>query len=283
MTSPLLSIVIPTFRRPGDLARLLQALEGQGAEDAEVVVVDNSPEGGAVVTPGTRLIHEPRPGVAHARNAGVAAARGRFVLFIDDDERPGPGWLAAWRAAAQGGIAAGFGPVEPVFEIPPPAALRPAFEAMFSRRIAAAPGEDVTARRAWLGTGNSMFDRARCFPEPEPFDPRFNGGGEDVWLLRRLAEERGLRFTWVAGARVSEEVPAARLTAAWLAARRFHAGRLRCIVEAGGGHRARVAFWMAAGLVQGLGYGLLSLAGPGRDAFRAKSAGGWGKVLWWRR
>ncbi len=289
MSGLLISIVIPTFRRPEGLAALLGDLTGDLAGDVEVLVVDNSPEAGAAGLvagfAGVTCLHEPRPGVAHARNAGVARARGRFVLFIDDDERPGPGWLAGWRQVAETGVAAAFGPVEPVFETPPPLGLQGAFEAMFSRRMALPDGADITDRRAWLGTGNSMFDRARCFPDGPPFEARFNGGGEDVWLLRSLVEVRGLRLTWSARTPVCEHVPAARLTPAYLRARRFHGGRLRVVVEAGGGHGGRVLFWMAAGLVQALGHGAAALAlwpTSRRDAQLAKAAGGLGKLLWWR-
>lgn len=286
--TPLISIVVPTFRRPMDLAALLAALAPELPADVELLVVDNSPEAGAraVVEAQARAtyLHEPRPGVARARNAGVAAARGGHVLFIDDDERPGPGWLAAWARLAEAGVAAAFGPVRPVFAAPPPPGLEAAFTAMFSRDLGRADGADVTAQRAWLGTGNALFDRARCFPDGAPFDLRFDAGGEDVWFLRHLAEERGLRFTWAAEAMVFEHVPASRLTADYLCRRRFHGGQLRALVEAGGGHWHRVAFWMAAGAVQALGFGLAAgLPGPGRAALRAKAWGGLGKLLWWRR
>jgi len=48
-----------------------------------------------------RYRHEPRPGVARARNAGVAASRGDFIAFLDDDEEADQHWLA--------GLAVGFG------------------------------------------------------------------------------------------------------------------------------------------------------------------------------
>nr|WP_227754539.1 glycosyltransferase family 2 protein [Stagnihabitans tardus] len=284
----MISIVIPTFRRPEDLAALLAVLAPDLPGDVELLVVDNSPEAGArqVVEAQARALylHEPQPGVARARNAGVAAARGGHVLFIDDDERPGPGWLAAWRRLAEAGVAAAFGPVRPVFAVPPPPGLEAAFTAMFSRDLGLEEGADVTGQRAWLGTGNALFDRARCFGRGAPFDLRFDAGGEDVWFLRHLAEDLGLGLTWAAGAEVFEHVPASRLTEDYLCRRRFHGGQLRSLVEAGGGHWLRVGFWMAAGAVQALGFGLAAqLPLAARGALRAKAWGGLGKLLWWRR
>ena len=293
---PQISIVIPTYRRQAWLAALLQALAAQRATlpaarqgAVEVLVVDNCPEGSArdtvIEAPGLRYLREAAKGVANARNAGVAAARGRHVLFIDDDEIPAPGWLAAFLALADSGAEAAFGPIEPRYEAPPPADLAPILDRLFSRRMAAADGADISGLRAYLGSGNSMFDRARCLSGPEPFDPRFNGGGEDVWLLRRLVEDEGVILRWCAGGRVEEIVPADRMTEAFLRRRRFRDGQLRCIVDAGAGGwrgRARTGFWMAAGLAQMLGHRALAMLGRDPVAARIRAEGGRGKLLWWR-
>ena len=120
--SPLVSIVIPTLDRPAALARALASVLAQrGLEPAalEVVVVDNSAGGSAAAAlslfPASafRLLSEPRPGIANARNAGVAAAAGEWVAFLDDDEEAQPGWLAALLDVARRTNAdAVFGPVE---------------------------------------------------------------------------------------------------------------------------------------------------------------------------
>jgi succinoglycan biosynthesis protein ExoM len=293
--SMLLSLIVPTYRRLDSLAALLVNLTGQIAAlqeaEAELVVVDNCPDLSAratvaAVAPGAVYLSEPRAGVVHARNAGVGRARGRYLIFIDDDQRPEPGWLQSYHALALQGHAACFGPVRPEFEAPPPGPLRPLLEGLFSRDAAVQTGTDITGRRAYLGTGNSMFERARCFPQDAPFDPRFNQGGEDVWLLRQLAEDRGLCLIWSAEAGVHETVPATRMTAAYLRRRRFHNGQLRCLVEARGGNWGATAFWMAAGLVQSVVFGAAALAvlpagGLRAAAFGARAAGGLGKVLWW--
>lgn len=290
-----LSIIVPTYRRPETLASLLVNLGGQMAAlgKAELVVVDNCPDRSAeavvtAVAPGAVYVSEPRPGVVHARNAGVRAARGSHLIFVDDDQRPQAGWLESYNALALAGHAACFGPVRPEFDVPPPGHLRALLEGLFSRDIKVATGTDITDKRAYLGTGNSMFERARCFTGDTPFDARFNQGGEDVWFLRELVQDRGLRLIWSAEAAVFETVPAARMTTAYVRRRRFHNGQLRCLVEAGGGNRGAVAFWMGAGLVQAAVFGLAAgVAWPWdrsrAAAFGVRSAGGLGKVLWWMR
>jgi GT2 family glycosyltransferase len=74
----------------------------------EVIVADNGSTDGtpAVVEkhrhdlPRLRLVDASRrAGAAHARNAGVAAARGRAIAFCDADDQVGHGWLAALGSA----------------------------------------------------------------------------------------------------------------------------------------------------------------------------------------
>jgi len=106
--APMMSVVICTRDRPEQLDNCLRHFEQQEYPRFEVVVVDNAPSGDAVraVTesrPGPvtyRYVVESRPGLSWARNAGIAAASGEIIAFIDDDEEPDRHWLA--------GLAAGF-------------------------------------------------------------------------------------------------------------------------------------------------------------------------------
>jgi succinoglycan biosynthesis protein ExoM len=294
-----LSIVVPTFRREHYLAPLFAAVADQIAtvsEPVELLLIDNSPEGtakdAAAAAPAfVRYVHEPRTGVAHARNRGVAEAGGTHVIFLDDDETPAPGWLAAFAAAARRGDRATFGAVEPAFETAPPPALRAPLDRVFSRRLPAPPGAEVQAQRAYLGSGNSMFARATLALVTPPFDTSFNAGGEDVWLFRRLVDWHSVPLIWCPDALVHEIVPQSRATLDFLRQRRFSDGQLRCLVESdGGGLRAgaRVALWMAVGAAQVGIFGLAALvtwpvSAPLQTRFQLAAIGGAGKLLWWRR
>jgi succinoglycan biosynthesis protein ExoM len=292
--SPTISIIIPTFRRPDFLRAILSEVRQQLPEDGsvEVVIVDNDPEGSAkdVVpqkVPAFRYLAEPRTGVTHARNTGVEVARGRFILFLDDDEIPMRGWLDAFLERAKAGDPVCFGPVEAQFFSPPPPELEPILRPMFSRELPDEGGAEISAKRAYLGTGNSMFDRDVCFDGP-PFDTSFNGGGEDVWLLRHLAEDKGLAFSWVAEARVLEQVPDRRCTLAFIKERKYLGGMLRCVVESGAPGLSkwpRLAKWMTIGAVQVVIFGSIgqiqSLIGSKSAPLNiSRYSAGLGKLMW---
>jgi len=109
MNAPVVTVVIPTYRRPQRLRECLESLAGQSLRDAwEVVVVDDgSPtplDGPAADFAGRldlRVIRQANAGPSAARNRGVAAARADLIAFTDDDCRPEPAWLAALVQAAR--------------------------------------------------------------------------------------------------------------------------------------------------------------------------------------
>ena len=111
--SPGASVVIPTRDRWKWLRSSLAAALGQQDVDVEVVVVD---DGSRDETPArladygdprvTVVRHGQSQGLARARNAGIARARGRWIAFLDDDDLWAPDKLARQIAAAE---AAGAG------------------------------------------------------------------------------------------------------------------------------------------------------------------------------
>lgn len=302
-----ISVVIPTVDRTDPLRRAVSNCISQldPSDSAEIVVVDNSPDGRQrwvideiLAKPANshplpvRLIHEPRRGLAHARNSGIAEARGEFVVFLDDDEEPQQGWLRAIvEALEQTGADAAFGAVIPVFAAPPRRLADVAIR-LYTRLLSVNNLQDISPHFNLLGTGNSCFRAATCFAgEDEPFDPRFNQtGGEDTDFLRRLYL-KGRTLVWAADAVVQEFVPADRLTPAYMGARRFMQGQMRSF-----SHMASIpkrpdktAFWMLAGAAQYAGHALAAAlnAIAGRDeqadAHRIQAQGGLGKVLWQAR
>jgi glycosyltransferase involved in cell wall biosynthesis len=292
-----ISVVTPTYNRAAPLARALASLMAQrelGDLDVELIVVDNSRDANAraAVTAAAQTspfplvyVSEPQPGVANARNAGVARATGRWVAFLDDDEEADPLWLASLASVARAtGADAVFGPIEARAEGGRPIG---AFARYFERRVKRPDRAEITDLAYFLGTNNSMFDRASSLTAAENFDPRLNeSGGEDSLLLQRLVMA-GKHFHFAANARVVEWAPERRLTWAYVKKRKFLSGQIRVFVQAmarPGDFRA-VARWMAVGLAQSLVFGAATLAfaplgEDRREDMAARLHGGLGKIFW---
>ena len=102
------SVVIPTRDRASLLVHTLRSVLWQEDVDAEVLVVDDGMESdtGAVLERlGDRRVHLLRnsgpPGVSGARNRGIAAAKGHWIAFLDDDDLWAPGKLRAQLSVAE--------------------------------------------------------------------------------------------------------------------------------------------------------------------------------------
>ena len=89
-----ISVVIPTLRRPALLSRALQSVFDQTFPPSEVIVVvdGTDPETRAILAhhahPRLKVLQNERSlSAAGARNAGVAAAAGTWIAFLDDDDQ----------------------------------------------------------------------------------------------------------------------------------------------------------------------------------------------------
>ena len=89
MVAPRFSVIIPTYGRPRYLAEAVDSVLAQTVRDLECIVVDDaSPEPIDVPSdPRIRVVRlAANGGSAAARNAGIEAATGEFVTFLDDDD-----------------------------------------------------------------------------------------------------------------------------------------------------------------------------------------------------
>lgn len=292
----LLSIAIPTFRRPDMLAECLDSLLPQLQDGVELLVVDNDPAASARATvegygePRLRYVHEPRPGVVQARNRAVAESAGRYLGFIDDDEIARPGWIAALVRHAELGLPASFGMVVPRYLGQVAPGLQALLDDFYTRDLKRPADADVSDKWIHVGTGNSLFDKARCFTGPDPFSARMNGtGGEDVWLVRSLVE-RGVPIHWNPAAVVEEQIPPERSSLGYVRERKYRHGQQRIVMMLGpGGAKgwAKAAAWMGVGAVQLTLHGghALALRARGKPDWRGaavRASGGLGKLVWWK-
>lgn len=93
------SVIVPAYNHGRFLGDALQSILAQTVEPAQIIVVDDgsTDETGLVVRrckdPRIEYIEQAHAGVAAARNAGLNAARGEFVTFLDADDRWGPEFI----------------------------------------------------------------------------------------------------------------------------------------------------------------------------------------------
>lgn len=290
------AVVIPTLCRLDSLERALRSVFGQ-AEALErvsaIVVADNDPQGSAAPLV-ARLsaeapvpltyAHAPIPGVATARNVGLAATDASLIAFLDDDEAASPRWMAALLdAQAQTGADVVFGPIRG--RVPEGTGWTTDYLETFFGRVG--PAETGPLDEPW-GCGNSLMVRATALPGPAPFDASADQtGGEDDKLFAALSA-RGGRYGWAADAWVDEFAPPHRATLRYALTRAFAYGQGPSQTAAAARDWLAVVRWMLIGAAQAGVWGVVSLIlfvmrRPSRAQSYDRFARGFGKILWIRR
>lgn len=98
-----ISIIVPVYNAAKTLPRCVRSLTGQTYRNLEILLVnDGSKDDSLAVCRSLaeqddriRVIDKPNGGVSSARNAGLDAAAGKFVMFCDSDDWVEPDWCAA--------------------------------------------------------------------------------------------------------------------------------------------------------------------------------------------
>jgi cellulose synthase/poly-beta-1,6-N-acetylglucosamine synthase-like glycosyltransferase len=218
-------VAIPTFRRPKNLQRLLEALAKLDTEaEVSVLVADNDAEGHEGLDVCTRMasgyrwplkaVIAPERGIAQVRNILVAEAlkdqKASFIAMIDDDEWPDARWISEFlKAQRRSGADALQGSI------------------LFGDKSGGTP--DIRRRTGpadmLQGAGNLLLSRPLLTAMTPPwFDPAFAlTGGEDREFFLRLKRE-GARFAWVDEARAYGDVPETRARLGWALRRAYSTG-----------------------------------------------------------
>ena len=114
---PTVSVIIPCYNAEAWIGRQITAVLAQLGPEDELVLVDNLSTDAtpallaeaAAADPRARVVTAAeRQGVNHARNVGLADARGDILLICDADDRIHAGWVEAFRSAfSDSGVAGG--------------------------------------------------------------------------------------------------------------------------------------------------------------------------------
>jgi glycosyltransferase involved in cell wall biosynthesis len=238
-----LAVCICTFKRPDGLLRLLAGLDGQvfaavPQPSVCLIVVDNSPTASAAASCAAHpsrwplhYLHEPQPGISHARNTALAAvpAGTDFIAMIDDDEVPAPDWLDQLLAAqARSGADVIVGPTAPIF--PPATPGWVAANSLFIKPENQASLHDLDPDPP-AATCNVLVRAGLLGPAGLSFEPALAlSGGEDKLLFQSL-KQHGHTFAFAAAAHVSEWIPPERATFAYMWRESYRRGCVKYFVK----------------------------------------------------
>jgi GT2 family glycosyltransferase len=192
------SLIIPTYNRSEVLLDTLGMAVRQEYGSYEIIVVDQTKSIDArlrryLSAAGDRIqyIHLPEPSLPAARNAGIRAAKGDIILFVDDDVRIEPDYLAGhmrnYEDPAVGGV---MGALVKSFDQPGDVYLD-SFKSSSRGHwpeftVAPGPRPDVSLVN-WLIGCNASY-RRRALVDVGLCDERFSGSGwcEDADLSMRI-------------------------------------------------------------------------------------------------
>lgn len=180
---PTVSVIIPCYNAAAWIGRQITAVLAQLGPEDELVLVDNRSSDrtpsllaeAAAADPRVRTVNAAeRQGVNHARNTGLAAARGDILLICDADDALHPGWVEEFRRAlAEGGLAGGI--ATPMDDD--------------GRRL----GPDIGLGEIFGGPayplGGNMGMSRDVFESVGGFDESFVGGHDEADFAWRAAEE----------------------------------------------------------------------------------------------
>lgn len=186
---PRVSVIVAAYQAAATLGDCLRSLATMSYPNRETIVVDDgSTDGTAQIaeTDGVRLIRIDHRGLDAARNAGLAAADGEIIAFLDADAEADRDWLyhlveCATRreAAAAGG---------PNFTPRPRSALQAALSAAPGLPREVRSGDDRLSQLC----GCNMAISKSALTKLGGFDPLFDRAGDDVDLSIRLRDLGGV-------------------------------------------------------------------------------------------
>lgn len=199
MSAPLVSVIIPCRDAEASIEQTLSSVLAQTHRRLEVLVVDDGSRDATVervtayADKRIRLLDGGGRGACAARNAGVAAARGVLLQFLDADDLIAPDKIAvqvaAWRRHGEDGVY--FGPYGRFVDDPGLARFHP------TRIWADMSGLDWLVG-SWLG-GGMMAPHAWLVPRPVaaragPWDESLLQNQDGEYFARVLLAARGVRY-----------------------------------------------------------------------------------------
>jgi O-antigen biosynthesis protein len=195
---PRISVVVCAYNAAGLIEECLTSLNHCDYPDLEVIVCDDGSSDDTVAIAQRfpfKVLALPRGGLSAARNAGIEAATGEIVAFLDSDAFCHPSWPYHLAIALEGDdVVATGGPNLPVAGV-----------GLVERAVAQSPGAPMEVLtdddRAEHVPGCNMAFRKSALEEIGGFDPVFRAAGDDVDVCWKLLD-RGYSISFSPAAQV---------------------------------------------------------------------------------
>ena len=199
----MISFIVPAYNEEHELSKTLAAIRtaaSGAAQPYEIIVVDDA---STDATPqiasraGAKVVRIDRRQIAAARNAGVRAAQGEYLLFVDADTRIDPAHVTGAIAAMEAGCAGGSARVAMDGAIP-----------IWGRILLL--GFSLIYFGLNLGAGAFLFTTKRSFEALGGFDEQYFAGEEVYFSLeiKKLGRFKVLREPVVTSGRKLRMYPA---------------------------------------------------------------------------
>ena len=109
MTNPLVSVIVPVYNARNSVARCLESICSQTYQELEIIVLnDGSTDDSLTICeqfrakdPRVTVVDKENEGVSRTRNAGMRAAHGKYLQFVDSDDYIEPTFTARMVEAAE--------------------------------------------------------------------------------------------------------------------------------------------------------------------------------------
>jgi glycosyltransferase involved in cell wall biosynthesis len=243
------TVAIPTYNGEQRLPAVLRCLQAQVSLDSltwEILVVDNNSRDNtaAVVkafqAQSSRLRYcvESQQGVSHARQRAIQEANGSLIGFLDDDNLPDSGWVAAaYDFAQQHPQAGAFGSqISADYEVQPPAEFK-RIEAYLAITHRGAQRHLYAPEKKMLPPGAGLVVRKSAWLQAVPTQTLLsrlqikrsdgNDCSEDLEVLSRI-QQAGWEIWYNPAMRVTHVILARRLERSYLLPMFRSVGLSRC-------------------------------------------------------
>lgn len=247
-----ISVVVCTYttRRWDALRECISALRAQTlAPHQVIVVVDHEPallqRIDTELPDVTAIPSAGPPGEAGSRNAGVRAATGSVVAFIDDDAVAEPDWLERLAEAYEDESTVGVGgAILPRWSASRPSWFPPEFDWVVGCSYRGMPDTRAEVRNltgANMSFRREVFEQLEFFPGLGHVGGRSLGGTETDFCIRLAEALPGRRIVYEPRARVHHHVPPERARFSYFISRCYNEGLSKGVLSSRVGRRAGLA------------------------------------------